>query len=272
VQLTEGPGHARELALAAVAEGFELVLAVGGDGTANETAWGLLGSGVAMGVIPVGSGNGLARTLNVPLRPERALRALASGVVRPMDVGFANERPFLNVSGAGLDALIGDDFHAHGQGGGRRGIFTYVRLSLARAFSYAAERWLLEAGGLRLEGAALVVAVLNGRQWGGGATIAPRARLDDGELDVIFFADAPRLGLIATAPRLFLGGVERAAGYRHVRAPTATLTGPAAFLHHRDGEPEPAVARVAFRVEPKALRILVPAATAADPEGPFTPE
>ena len=270
LKLTEGPVHAKELAQEAVAQGCEIVLAVGGDGTANETACGLLGSRVALGLVPMGSGNGLARTLNVPLSPDRALAALAAGVVRPMDVGFVNDRPFLNVAGAGLDALVGDDFHAHGKDGGRRGVLTYLKLSLARAFSYSAERWLLEADGQRFEGAALIVAFVNGRQYGGGATIAPRARIDDGLLDVVVFEDAPRLELIAAAPRLFLGGIERFRRYRHFAAASATLTGPATFLHHRDGEPEPAVARLDVRVGRKALRILVPEATAADPGGPFT--
>lgn len=271
LQITREPAHAQALAQEAAEQGYELVLAVGGDGTANETAWGLLGSGVTLGLVPVGSGNGLARTLGIPLHADRALAALARGVVRPMDVGFVNDRPFLNVAGAGLDAVVGNDFHVHGKDGGRRGVLTYLKLSLKRALSYAAERWVLEAGGQRFEGAALIVAFVNGRQYGGGATIAPRARLDDGLLDVVVFEDAPRFEVIANAPRLFLGGIERFRRYRHFAATTATLTGPPAFLHHRDGEPEPAAARVEVRVAPRALRVLVPAATAGDPGGPFTP-
>jgi YegS/Rv2252/BmrU family lipid kinase len=266
---TRAPGHARELAREAVAAGCELVLAAGGDGTANEVAWGLLGSGTTFGLVPVGSGNGLARTLRIPLDADRAVGALAAGVVRSIDVGLANGRPFLNVAGAGLDAVIGADFQAHGQAGGRRGILSYVRLSLPRALRYEAPRWRLTAGEERYEGRALIVGFVNGRQYGGGAVIAPRARLDDGLLDIVVFEDAGALEVLANAPRLFLGTIERFRRYRWLRAATAELECPTPFLHHRDGEPEVEGTRLEVRLEPRALRMLVPEPTAADPEGPL---
>lgn len=266
---TRASGHARELAQEAAGAGCELVLAAGGDGTANEVACGLLGSEVTLGLLPVGSGNGLARTLRIPLRPAAAMAALAGGVTRRMDVGFLDERPFLNVAGAGLDALIGADFHTHGRDGGRRGIFSYVRLTLKHVLSYQAENWRLEAGPERFEGRALIVAFANGRQYGGGAILAPRARLDDGRLDVIVIEDVPRAQAILNGAHLFFGTIQRLGSYRHLSAPAARLLGPPAFLRHRDGEPDAAAAQADVRLEPKALRILVPKATAEDPTGPF---
>ncbi len=266
---TRAPGHARELASEAVAAGCDLVVAAGGDGTANEVAWGLLGSSTTFGLVPLGSGNGLARTLRIPLDARRAVTALASGVVRAIDVGRANGRPFLNVAGAGLDAVIGADFQAHGHAGGRRGVLTYVRLSLPRALRFEAPLWSLTAGEQRYEGRALIVGFVNGRQYGGGAVVAPRARLDDGLLDIVVFEDAGALEVLANAPRLFLGSIERFRRYRWLQASAAELTGPASFLHHRDGEPEAATARVEVRLEPHALRMLVPMETAADPQGPL---
>ena len=268
---TRAPGHARELSSEAVAAGCDLVLAAGGDGTANEVAWGLLGSPTVFGLVPLGSGNGLARSLRIPLDARRAVGTLASGVVRTVDVGLANGRPFLNVAGAGLDAIIGADFQAHGNAGGRRGVLTYVRLSLRRALRYQAPHWCLTAGGERFEGRALIVAFVNGRQYGGGAVIAPRARLDDGLLDLVVFENAGAFEILANAPRLFLGTIERFRRYRWLRAAAAVLESSSAFLHHRDGEPEPESARLEVRVEPRALRVLVPKQTAEDPEGPLLP-
>ena len=269
VKTTAARGDARRFAEEAAAEGYDAVLSIGGDGTANEAAWGLLGSGTALGLVPMGSGNGLARTLGIPLRPERALDVLAGAVRRRMDVGMINGRPFLNVAGAGFDAQVGADFHAHGLRGGRRGIFTYVRLSLLRAWSYRAEEWRRTAGEGSFEGRALVIAFVNGRQYGGGAVVAPGARLDDGLLDVVVIEDAPRFEIAWNATRLFLGGIEQFRRYRHVPARTAVLAGPRPFAHHRDGEPEEGAERLEVTVQPLALAILVPAATAADPRGPF---
>lgn len=269
---TQHPGHARELAEQAVRRGVEVVLAVGGDGTVNEVAGGLLGSETALGIVPVGSGNGLARTLGLPLAPERAIAALERALVRRMDVGMVNGRPFLNVAGAGFDAAIGAEFHRHGRDGGRRGILPYVRLSLAHGRRYEPALFRLQAGGEDWSGRALLVAFVNGRQYGAGAVIAPRARLDDGQLDVVRFEAAPWAEVLLNAPRAFLGGIEGFRRYHRVLAAQATLEAEGLFPHHRDGEPEADLARLDVRLEPRALRILVPAAVAEDPEGPFLPQ
>jgi YegS/Rv2252/BmrU family lipid kinase len=269
---TRAPGHARELATEAASAGCGLLLAAGGDGTANEVAWGLLGSETALGLVPVGSGNGLARTLRLPLDPWRCVGALHDAKTRRMDVGFWNDRPFLNVGGAGLDALVGADFHAHGRAGGRRGILTYVRLSLRRALSYRAASYAVTTDNGRFEGRALIVAFANGRQYGGGAIVAPRARLDDGRLDLIVFEDAPRAALLAGGPRLFLGTVDRFRYYRHLLVTRARVTSTTPFIHHRDGEPEAEQPVAEVRVEARALRVLVPRATSGDPAGPFEPD
>jgi diacylglycerol kinase (ATP) len=272
VVTTKARGDARNFAAEAAAAGYEAVLSIGGDGTANEAAWGLIGSDTALGLVPMGSGNGLARTLGIPLRAERAVDALSKAVQRRMDVGMVNGRPFLNVAGAGFDAEIGADFHAHGLRGGRRGVFTYVRLSLKRTFSYRALDWRLEADDGRFAGRGLVVAFVNGRQYGGGAIMAPGARLDDGLLDVVVIEDAPPFEMAWNSTRLFLGNIERYRRYKHYPARTAKLEGPGPFVHHRDGEPEGESGRLEVTVQPLALAILVPAATASDPKGPFGPE
>jgi YegS/Rv2252/BmrU family lipid kinase len=208
ITLTQHAGHARELAREAAERGDRTVLAVGGDGTANEVAWGILGSETALGLVPAGSGNGLARGIGLPLDPARALLALEQSVVRRMDVGFANDRPFLNVAGVGFDAAVGAAFHERSQAGARRGLLGYVSVGLALAFDYRAEPLTIEGTQRPLPSRALLLTVANGAQYGGGAVIAPGARLDDGRLDVIAIEDGPRLPLLLQAPRLFLGGIE----------------------------------------------------------------
>ncbi|HEY5907875.1 MAG TPA: diacylglycerol kinase family protein [Vicinamibacteria bacterium] len=271
VRLTEGPGHATALAREAVEDEAAVVLAAGGDGTVNEVAAALIGCGVPLGIVPVGSGNGLARALGIPLRPDRALAALEGGVARRMDVGQINGKPFLNVAGVGFDAFVGAAFHKAGSRGGRRGIFTYVRMSfrLLRLYRAPAVRLSTAAGGFDTR--PFVMAFANGPQYGAGAVLNPGARLNDGRLEVVVLEDGPLLETMVLAPRLFLGGIERARRYRRIAVDGAVLQAQSPVEHHRDGEPEDEAQRLDVTLLPKALRVLVPKAKAEDPDGPFLP-
>jgi diacylglycerol kinase (ATP) len=263
VSLTHAPGHATELAREAVANGADAVLAVGGDGTVNEVARGLLGTRVSLGIVPVGSGNGLARALGIPLRPALALAALETATRRAIDVGFLNGRPFLNVAGAGFDAAVGHAFHERGKRGGRRGLLGYMHLCIRELRAYRAPRVVLEvAGGPRHELNPFVLTFANGPQYGSGAVVNPGARLDDGVLEIVLFDDGPRLATLAVALRLFLGGVERLARYRRLSATHATLTAEAPLPLHVDGDPAPPAERVEIELQPRALSLLVPHAAA----------
>jgi len=272
VVLTERPAHARELARDAAERGFECVLSVGGDGTANEAAWGLLGTETALGVLPSGSGNGLARTLRLSLDPSRALATLAQSVVKLMDVGYVNQRPFLNVAGTGFDAAVGLAFQERARNGARRGVLGYIRAGLTQVFSYRTTPLAFEGATEPLPTDALLVTFANGPQFGGAAVIAPGARLNDGLLDVVLIEDEPRLKLLLQAPRLFVGGLSSLAAYRRVAVTSLIVEAATPLLHHCDGEPEPPVARLAVRLAPRALRVLVPPWTADDPTGPFLPD
>ncbi len=269
LRLTEGPGHARILASEARQRGDSVVIAVGGDGTANEVASGLLGGDTALALVPAGSGNGLARTLGIPLDFRRALVALQSGVRRRMDVGMVNERLFLNVAGAGFDAEVAHAFHQHARRGGRRGVLSYARLSLGMVLSYEPRQWKLTLEGGGFEGRALLVGVANGRQYGGGARVAPRALLDDGWLDVVILEEAPLLEILWGARRAFFGDLRKLRPYRHFPAQSVVIETEAPAYFHRDGEPEESVSRLQVRIEPRALAVMVPRAVAADPAGPF---
>jgi YegS/Rv2252/BmrU family lipid kinase len=270
VYLTREAGHATELAREAVAAGAGLVLAVGGDGTVNEVARGLVGSRAALGIVPVGSGNGLARALRIPLRPAEALAAIESGARRRIDVGTLNARPFVNVAGVGFDAAVGQAFHERGKRGGRRGVLGYVWLSLLELRAYRPRRLALEVGSERLELAAFVLTFANGPQYGSGAVINPGAKLDDGRLEVVVFEAGSPWRTLAAAPRLFLGGLERMAGYRCLVGASATVTAEAPVALHCDGDPVPGAARIEVSLIPRALDLVVPAATPGDPRGPFS--
>jgi hypothetical protein len=151
IETTNAPGHARKLAQESAERGDEVVLAVGGDGTVNEVAAGLLGSHSALGIIPAGSGNGLARTLGIALDPRAALLELADGVHRRMDVGRINGEVFFNVAGIGFDAFMAAAFHDWGRPGRRRGVLPYVWLGVGAMARFVPEVWQIEANGQSVE-------------------------------------------------------------------------------------------------------------------------
>jgi YegS/Rv2252/BmrU family lipid kinase len=269
VSVTQRRGHATELAREAVASGAEVVLAVGGDGTINEVAEGLERSTARLGIVPVGSGNGLARGLQIPLRPDAALQVVENGVPCLMDVGLANGRPFLNVAGAGLDADVGAAFQARGERGGRRGMLPYFLLAARRTLAYRARRWTVEADGQAWTGRAIMLVFANGRQYGGGAVIAPPARLDDGRLDLVILEDASAASILLNWPRLWTGSIERYKPYRRLTVARVAVTGDGPFIHHRDGEPMAETDRLEIAVSSRALGLLVPSRVAWDPAGPL---
>jgi len=270
VYLTREAGHATQLACEAVAAGADLVLAVGGDGTVNEVARGLLGSPAALGIVPVGSGNGLARALRIPLRPAAALAALEQGARRRIDVGFLNGRPFLNVAGVGFDAAVGLAFHERGRRGGRRGLLGYVRLSIAELRSFRPPRLTIEVAAERHDLTAFVVTFANGPQYGSGAFINPGGKLDDGRLEVVVFENGPLWKTFFAASRMFLGGLERSPSYRRLAGASAIVTAGTPVAVHCDGDPAGLAKRVEVTLQPRALEVVVPEATAADPGGPFS--
>lgn len=262
---TERPGHGRELAHDFALRGYEVVVSVGGDGTLGEVADGLRDTQTALGIIPLGSGNGFARHVGIPMSVPAAIRLLNTAVVRPCDYGLANDRFFISTCGTGFDATVADDFTRSGH----RGFRTYLRYSVRDAFSFRPERvsFMSPDGSpspLEGEHAAYLVNFANAGQWGYGAAIAPQARVDDGLLDVTLVSRWAPVGLPGIVTRMFVGGM---ANSPFVTAFTATdlilhrqsATGATDSIpFHIDGTPVDMPADVRIRIVPGALRILLP--------------
>ena len=256
ILLTERPHHARALAHQAVDWGASLVYAWGGDGTVNEVASALAFGPAALAIIPCGSGDGLARELGVPRRPERALAAALEGIERSIDVGELGGRLFVNVAGIGLDAHIAARFNAPGTS--RHGLLSYGLLTIRALFSYRPSAYSITADGEMLERTALLVAIANSPQYGNGARIAPHARLDDGKLDLVVVGARSPLCTLLAVPRLFSGSVSRA-GNVAVRGITeARIRADHPIAFHVDGEPCCGDRELVVRVHPRALRLKVP--------------
>ena len=210
VFVTERPGHARELALAARRSGVTLFVAWGGDGTVNEVGSALVGSDASLAIVPSGSGNGLARELGVPLDPAEAFHVVFDGHPRLIDAGELDGHLFFNIAGLGLDARIA---HRFAEGGlERRGFVRYLELAAREVVSFVPQEYALTADGHERRVRPLLIAIANARQYGNGALIAPEAQLDDGKLDLVVVDDRPAWRVLMHAPKLFSGSVARVPG------------------------------------------------------------
>ena len=254
--VTEGPGHATELARDAVRLGCARVVAVGGDGTVNEVAQALLHTPTALAIVPSGSGNGLARYLRLPASPRAALELAVGPRARAvqLDAGAAAGRPFFNAMGIGLDAEISRRFNRLTT----RGLPAYLRTGLGAFFGRQSERVRIVADGRAEEREALIVAVANSDQYGNGAIVAPGARADDGVLDLIAVGPVGTAAALLLAARLFLGTFDRSPAVHRLRSPRFQLRRAAPGLLHTDGEVHEAPADLEIAVQPRSLRVLTP--------------
>lgn len=253
VSVTECAGHARELARTACARGARLVVAWGGDGTVNEVASALAFGPVPLGMVPGGSGNGLARDLGIPADPRCALEAAMRAAPRAIDAGELGGRFFANVGGIGFDAHIAAKFNDRANR--RRGLIGYTLLVAGEFFRYAACRYDIFEADTTHSHRALLIVLSNGTQFGNGIRIAHRARVDDGVLDLVVVEERSRLVSACNVPRLLAGSLDRASIWSSRRIERAAIASEAPMLFHVDGEPIHGGNRLEARVLPGALRV-----------------
>jgi diacylglycerol kinase (ATP) len=255
VFVTEGRGHARDLAKAAIRRGARLVISWGGDGTLNEVASALaFQEDVPLGLVPAGSGNGFARELGVSMRPGKAIADAIAAEPRAIDLGEVDDRLFVNIAGFGFDAYVAAEFDKRGS---RRGFAGYAAITARALVSYVPRRYTIATAEDSIVSRAVLVTVANSAQFGNGARIAPRALLDDGLLDLVVVEERARWRTICNVPRLFNGTVERIPGCSICHIQRATIESDEPLLFHVDGEPVQGGKKVRIRVHPAALRVAV---------------
>ena len=211
--ITEGPGHAGDLA-ASVSEKFDIVVAVGGDGTVNETARGLTGLETPLGIIPAGSGNGLARHLGIPVNLEKALNNLLEGYIIGIDVWQAGNNPFVMICGLGFDAMIAGKVTGMQQ----RGLQAYIRLVLTGFLNFQPREIEVEWEGGSYSGKPFMVNFANASQFGNNMKIAPGASITDGLLDFGIIEKLPAMRTAEFVLRMLNGTMFNFPFYRRVQA------------------------------------------------------
>lgn len=262
IVFTERAGHATELAYQFARMGFDAVVAVGGDGTVNEVARGLVkGNGrmanseraTALGIIPMGSGNGFARHLNIPMRAQKAIEMINHSEPISVDYGLANNRLFVSTCGTGFDALVADNF----AGSNKRGFMTYLQSVLKEAFSYQPQTYHIVGDGLDVTHKAFLITFANANQWGYEALIAPKASVQDGKMDIMLMSSHALLGSASLALRLFAGSIDDSHFMDTIRAKDVTLERESAAPFHIDGDPVEMEKDIHIKIVADGLRVLV---------------
>jgi YegS/Rv2252/BmrU family lipid kinase len=254
--MTERPGHATELARAAVAEGCEVVAAIGGDGTINEVASGLLDTDTDLALIPAGTGNDMVRALGIPRATGVAAEIAATGRSMALDVWLRNGRPFFNVTSVGLDAAVAANLAATGRRFG--GAADYIVALIVTLRQFRPISLTVEVDQHYFSGPVMLAAIANTNSYGGGMLIAPDARPDDGNLDVVLVEAMPTWRFLQKFPRVFKGTHVKDAQVRVFRGSRVQIDGDRSAPVMVDGEVQ---GTLPMSIEPSEhrLRVRVPA-------------
>lgn len=256
IKYTEYSGHAAQIASQAVSENIDIVVAVGGDGTVNETARALVHSNVALGIVPSGSGNGLARHLFLPMNPDGALQVISECNIHTLDYGLINDLPFFCTAGVGFDAFLSDKFNKSG----KRGLLSYIENALREGVSYQPETYELEILGEEAEICtyrAFLITCANASQYGNDFYIAPHASMSDGLLDVTIMEpfnvfEAPQI-----AYQLVNKTITQNSRIKTFRCKDLIIHRTSPGVIHVDGDPKDADADVRVSLRHKDIRMVV---------------
>lgn len=247
----EGPGHGTELAHTAVAEGYDRVISVGGDGTNNAIAQSLVNTNMPLGIVAMGSGNGYARSIGLSLDPEKALSHAVTGKARPMDVCYLNDHLFLGTAGIGFDARVADRFDKSKS----RGMFGYAKIIVQEIFGAPPMRVVVKANHETTESQVLMVVFCNTREFGNGADISPGSLPDDGLAELRIVTKPPFLSLIKAFVQIYTHTADKSEYIRNITTREAQVW-QSGSVAHLDGEPVDVGHEVRFRLEPKRLLVV----------------
>ncbi len=244
--------HGIELAQQGVKDDFDLIVAVGGDGSVNDVLHGIYGSDVTLGIIPMGSGNGLARSLDIPLSPAKAIALINQWHIHPIDVGQADGHLFLSNAGVGFDTLVTEKF-SHSE---HRGLTAYTSIVIKNFWTYTPKTWQVTIDGKTTETEAFMLTAANAKQLGYGFQIAPKAELCDGLFDLVLVKKFPALmgGIISI--RAFLGAITESAYISTHKAKEITITHPDLKALQVDGETFTCNSSITIKMMPKQLKVL----------------
>lgn len=254
INFTRSTEHNIQLAKDAVAQQKDIVVAVGGDGTINNVAKQLVGTGILFGIIPQGSGNGLARHLRLPLDTRKALHVINKLHRKNIDTGKANDEFFINVAGAGFDAHVSWMF----ANAPKRGFWSYTKITLNEFANYKPQSYELIVDGKSITKDAFIICVANGSQYGNNAYIAPQANLDDGQFDISVMKPFKTYQMPAIGLEMFLKKYNNSRYVDALKGSEVIIRRAEAGVFNIDGEPVMMDKDIHIKLLPESLKIIVP--------------
>ena len=253
IRHTEYAGHASALAKEAADEGADIVVAVGGDGTVNEVARAIVHTSTALGIIPCGSGNGLARHLLIPLDFRKAIGVINQCEIHDLDYGVINDMPFFCTCGMGFDAFISLKFAMSG----KRGPITYAENVLKEGLKYKPETYIIENENGKQQYEAFLISCANASQYGNNAYIAPQASMSDGLLDVIIMEPFDILEAAQVSIDMFNKTLDKNSKIKTFKASRLHIHRSNPGVIHYDGDPIMTGADVDVSIEKGGIKIVV---------------
>ena len=254
IKNTEYRKHGHEIALVEK-ENFDIIVAIGGDGTVNEIGSALIGSDTALGIIPTGSGNGLARHLNVPLKIKNALKTINKGKTKTIDTGLVNEHQFLGTCGFGFDAYIAkkfDEYH-------KRGFLSYAKLIKQEFKRYKPLTYRITKNGKSETKTSLMYCVANSSQFGNGFTISPDSKITDGKFEHVFLEDFKAKNILLMGTQFFNKRINRSQFYSSFSTNepvNVEILEHDKCTFHIDGEPMECMNTFEIKIVPASLNII----------------
>lgn len=252
IRETEYAGHAYEIAKESKEQGIDIVVAVGGDGTVNEVGRALVHSNTALGIIPTGSGNGLARHLLIPMKIKGAIQVLNDCEITDLDYGIINDHPFFCTCGVGFDAFISEKFAE----AGKRGPITYLENILKEGLKYEPETYEIEAENGTIKKKAFLISCANASQYGNNAYIAPQASMSDGMIDVIIMEPFDALEASQISIEMFNKTLDKNNKIKTFRSKEIKIYRKAPGVIHYDGDPIETGKEIVVTLKEKGIKML----------------
>lgn len=254
IRYSKYAGHATEIASEAVKEGYKYIVVVGGDGSINEVARVLVNTDVTLGVIPAGSGNGLARHLKIPLTIKKALQVVKNKKIKEADVIHVNDYYAVSLAGVGFDAVVADRYVKDK----RRGFITYMQSAMIEYINYSPELMTIKTDELEISEELFFVVLANSNQFGYNFRIAPHADLFDGYMDVVILKDLPIIAAPLSSIQIFTGHADDSLFISMFKTKKITIIRNKDGIINVDGDPKSTKKIIEAQVIEKGLKIIVP--------------